>query len=81
MSGALVSYTTHLNINDINIEVKTSVDQGFQEVQYTLKSSKTMDPPTVAVALYLMCHDICGKINIEVDDLVEGLVDSSSEMH
>lgn len=76
-----MTHSTSLMINDQTIEVETSVATGMREVTYKLKSPKEMDPPTVAVALYLMCHDICGKMQIDIDDLVDGLVESDDSWH
>jgi len=81
MSEPTVDDTTHLTINDHVIEVKTIVAAGMKHVSYSLKCDKEMDPPTVAVALYLMCHDICGKMQMQVDELVEGLVESDDSWH
>lgn len=81
MSEPITDFKTTITINDQIIEVSTSVTKEMKQVTYDLKSPREMDPPTVAVALYLMCHDICSRINLDIDDLVEGLVDSDESLH
>jgi hypothetical protein len=81
MSEPIADFTTTVSINDQVIEVSTTVVENMKRVIYQLKSGSEMDPPTVAVALYLMCHDICSRMNIEVDELVDALVDSKESFH
>lgn len=81
MSKLKHEHHTALNINDQEIFVDTSVDSTFKTINYTLYSDVEMLPEVVAVALYLMCDDICSKANIKVDDLIKNLVDLKNTAH
>jgi hypothetical protein len=81
MPGTIANFKTTLHLNDQPIEILTTVTQGMCDVKYELSSPREMDPATVAVALYLMCHDICKRLEMNIDDLVEGLIDSDETTH
>lgn len=81
MPRTITDFKTKLVINDQVIEVSTTVTEGMRDVMYELTSQKEMDPPMVAVALYLMSHDICKRLKMNIDDLVEGLLDSNETSH
>jgi hypothetical protein len=74
-----MDYTATIDVNNQKIIVQTIVDDGFKKVTYLLSSPQEIEPITVALALYLMCQDVCQKLNIEIDDLKQGMVESPAE--
>jgi len=79
MSDLELSYESDVEINGQKISIKTEVSDGFKQVDYILKSETPMEPLMVALSLYVMCIDVCKKLNIEIDDLKEGMIEPSSE--
>lgn len=81
MSDAIIDDSANLTIDDQVVSVRTQVFPMQKQISYELKSDSEIEPETVAVALYLMCHDICNKNGIQLDELVSGLVESDEPMH
>lgn len=80
MSDFPMKYDSSIEINDQKIKIHTEVADEFRCVSYDLTSELPMEPSTVAVSLYLMCLDVCAKLDIDIDELVEGLEDSPKAM-
>lgn len=77
--SAKVTETSVIEVNGQAIEIETIVSEDFRAVGYAMKSEDPIEPVTVALTLYLMCKDVCGNCNIEIDDLADGLVESGTE--
>lgn len=81
MSEPTVDESISLTINGQTIEVRTQVFPGMKQVSYGFKSDKGIDPETAALSLYMVSCDICEKIGISIDELVDGVVESDEAMH
>lgn len=74
-----MDYKANLVVNDQTIEVHTIVSRELKNISYNLNAAQEIDPPTVALVLYLMSKDICKKIGLEIEELIEGLHDDDAE--
>jgi len=80
MSGPIMDYKATLIVNEQSIEVHTIVSRELKNISYNLNAAREIDPPTVALVLYLMSKDICGKIGMEIEELIDGFYDETGTL-
>jgi len=73
MSEPIMDFKATLIVNKQNIEVHTVISRELKNISYNLNAAREIDPPTVALVLYLMSKDICGKIGLELEELIDGI--------
>lgn len=72
-----LQHSGEVEINGQPISVLTEIKNEFKEINYRITSSTAMEPITVALTLFVMCKDVASKLNLEIEDLNEGLVDNN----
>lgn len=81
MSEYVGEFNSKISINSHDITVKTTIGREYKDVTYQLTCSKEMAPGVVAATLYLMVCDICERLQLDIDDLVNGLIEFENELH
>lgn len=73
----MLEKVTTFDINDQEIKILTELNDEFTNISYSLESKTPIEPHVVALTLYLIVKELCENQNMGIDDLEDGLSEST----